>query len=166
MSQRLSVQMQFRPQWRRLLWHMLIGCAITGAVCAIAIWLGFGLRIGFFLLLAAVLSAALWLVRDVIRPASEVADQVPVLDVVHLRSRNSDPRARKIEEYLYGSQPRLDLASPQLRLVIAGLVESRLAAGEDLAARSPRLHHYLHADPAPALDRREIRRMIKEISAL
>jgi len=163
----MSTPTTFRKRQRRaLLVHLAVGCGITGAVCALAILIGFRLNVVFFVLLAAVVAVAIWLVRYVVRPAREVADQAPVLDVLHLQSRNGDPRVRKLEEFLYGSQPRFNLATPQLRKVIAELVADRVAAGADADSLSPELRDYLEADPARAVDRRRIRMMIKEITAL
>lgn len=158
-----------RISWARLrplLVHLLVACGSTAAVCLLAMLIGFELNIAFFVLLAAVVAIGVWLVRHVIQPAREVADQAPVLDVVHLQSRYTDPRARKLEEFLYGSQPKFDLASPQLRAVIAEMVAERVDAGADPAQLSPDLRAYLEADQARPVDRRRIRMMIKEITAL
>ena len=151
---------------RPLLIHLAVGCGSIGAVCVLALLIGFTLNIAFFVLLAAVVAVGVWLVRYVVRPAREVVDQAPVLDVLHLQSRNADPRVRKLEEFLYGSQPRFDLATPQLRKVIAELVADRVEAGGDADQLSPELRAYLEADPARPVDRRRIRMMIKEITAL
>src|SRR5699024_10913949 len=99
-----------RHELRPLAIHLAVACGSTAAVCGLAILVGFRLNVAFFLLLAAVVAVGTWLVRYVIQPAREVADQAPILDVLHLQSRNADPRVRKLEEFLYGSQPRFDLA--------------------------------------------------------
>ena len=162
----MSPQLIRKELLRPLLVHLAVGCGSVGLVCALALLIGFSLNIAFFVLLAAVVAVGVWLVRYVVRPAPGVADQAPVLDVLHLQSRNADPRVRKLEEFLYGSQPRFDLATPQLRKVIAELVADRVEAGADSDRLSPELRAYLEADPARPVDRRRIRMMIKEITAL
>ncbi|HIT74923.1 MAG TPA: hypothetical protein IAA98_05000 [Candidatus Avipropionibacterium avicola] len=153
------------PPWRALVRYLLTAGGIALGLCLLAMLIGFRLNIVFLVVLAMVVSSGIWLIREVIEPGGEVSDQAPVLDVVHLQSRNADPRVRKLEEFLYGSQPRFNLASPQLQTVLAELVDDRV--GEDGRGRlSEELQRYLDTTPAPPVDRRRIRLMIKEIDTL
>ena len=155
-----------RSAWRVLVKYLAIAGGIALGICLLATLIGFRLNIPFLVVLAMVISSGVWLVREIVEPGREVTDQPPMLDVVHLQSRNADPRIRKLEEFLYGSQPRFNLASPQLHKVIADLVEDRLDDEGDRARLSPELRKYLDTTPAPPMDRRRIRLMIKEIDAL
>lgn len=155
--------------WRRrivrtLAKHLLVSGLVTLGICVLAHLLGFRLNMVFLVALGMLIGAGLWVIRHGVDPGREVNDQPPILDVLHLQSRNSDPRTRKLEEFLYGSQPRLNLASPQLQKVIADLVSERVA--EDHSRLSPELRRYVEATPAPSIDRRRIRLLIKEINAL
>ncbi len=157
------------PWWRRpvmkaLFKHLLVSGLITLGICVLAHMLGFRLNIIFLVLVGMLIGAGIWLVRYVVEPGREVSDQPPVLDVLHLQSRNSDPRTRKIEEFLYGSQPRFNMASPQLQKIVADLVADRV--DEDRSRLSPELRRYIETTPAPPIDRRRIRLLIKEIAAL
>lgn len=154
------------PPWRRLVLGLVLGLAITVVLGLLMTLIGFRVHFGFFVLLVPMIIAAVWLGTRVVRPAHEVVDPDPVLDVVHLHSRNADQRVRKLEEFLYGSQPRYNLASNELRAVLATLVNERIAAGADVSAVSPQLRAYLTEPKAPPLNRRALHQIIKEIAAL
>lgn len=160
-----------RPEWAALPWRSLalaVGLAlvITVVVCLLLMLINFRVNVVFFAILAMAITAAVWIGRRVLHPAAEVIDPDPVLDVVHLQSRNADQRVRKLEEFLYGSQPRYNLASNELRSVFSTLVHERIAAGADPEAVSPQLRHYLTEPKAPPLTRRAMHQFIKEIAAL
>jgi len=152
--------------WRRLLLAVGLALVITVVVCLLLTLIRLEINIPFFAILAMVVTAAIWLGSKVLHPAAEVIDPDPVLDVVHLHSRNADQRVRKLEEFLYGSQPRYNLASNELRLVLSALVHERIAAGADPSQVSPQLREYLTEPKAPPLTRRAMHQLIKEIAAL
>lgn len=143
----------------------IVGASVLLATLLLTL-IGFELHIPFLVIFSISVAAAIWLGSRVVDPAPTVPDQRPVLDVVHLQSRNADRRVRKLEEFLYGAQPRFNLASGELRGAIRELVDERLESRTEPAVLSDDLSSYLSADPAPPVDRNAIRSMIKEIASL
>lgn len=130
-------------------------------ICLVATMIGFRLNVPFVVVMVILAGVEVWVLRQS-GPGHRHVDH----DALQVQVHNNDSHARRVEGWLYGSQPHHALATPELQHAIADLVADRIDAGAPPSDVSADLRRYLAATPAPTVTRSRVRRLIKDVDAL
>ncbi|MDN5724819.1 MAG: DUF2631 domain-containing protein [Propionibacteriales bacterium] len=147
---------------------------ISLVLCLLAMLIGFELDVPLFVLLAVLIAVTVWFVFTIADPADEPHLARLRMDAADASGRLTDRRVLKLEEQLYGADPKRRMSVAEVQRVLAELVRQRLGRHQrtltDELARptvlSPGLARVIAANPAVPLSRTNLRSLIKEIAAL
>ncbi|MFX4271991.1 hypothetical protein ACQBAR_15825 [Propionibacteriaceae bacterium Y1685] len=158
--------------WRRLGVRMAVAGGGALVVCLLAMLIGFELDVSFIVLLAMTFAVAGWFVFQVVDPAEQPRMAKLALEA-ESSGRFTDRRVLKIEEQLYGADPKRRMTTGEMQRLLSDIVRHRLERRQRTLEQeiaqptvlTPALISVLTADPPPALTRTRLRLLIKEIAA-